>query len=68
MIVNRFWGFWASWRVLPTWQIPIVMSIGGTATGRMMRGEAGAVQRFFRLPTDERDQSHQQGRGNDRGI
>ena len=37
MTVNCFWGFWASLRVLPTWQIPIVISIGGTATGWMMR-------------------------------
>lgn len=37
MTVKRFWGFWASWRVLQTQQIPIVISIGGTATGWMMR-------------------------------
>ena len=38
MTVKRFWGFWASWRVLQTQQIPIVSSIGATATGWMMRG------------------------------
>lgn len=42
---ERYWqtipplrDFHASWRVLPTQQIPIVLSVGGMTTGRMMRG------------------------------
>ena len=38
MTAKRFRGLWASWRVLQTQQIPIVSSIGATATGWMMRG------------------------------
>lgn len=35
--VTPWWQFTESWRVLPTQQIPIVLSIEGKTTGRMMR-------------------------------
>ena len=35
--IKPIWEFSASWRVLPTQQIPIVLAIDGTITGRMMR-------------------------------
>ena len=37
MTAKRFPGFRPSWRVLQTRWIPIEISIGGTATGWMMR-------------------------------
>lgn len=36
-LIKPLWEFSASWRVLPTQQIPIVLAIDGTTTGRMMR-------------------------------
>ena len=35
--LKPIWEFSASWRVLPTQQIPIVLAIDGATTGRMMR-------------------------------
>lgn len=35
--IAPLWHFSASWRVLPTQQIPIVLALEGVITGRMMR-------------------------------
>lgn len=36
-IVKPFWKFDPSWRVLPTQDVPIVLSVDGATTGAMMR-------------------------------
>lgn len=36
-VIEPLWNFEASWRVLPTQQIPIILALNGVTTGRMMR-------------------------------
>ena len=36
-LTEPLWNFEASWRVLPTQQIPTVLALNGVSTGRMMR-------------------------------
>ena len=36
-VIEPLWRFEASWRVLPTDPVPVVLSMGGAITGRMMR-------------------------------
>jgi putative SOS response-associated peptidase YedK len=36
-VIEPIWQFEASWRVLPTDPVPVVLSMGGAVTGRMMR-------------------------------
>jgi putative SOS response-associated peptidase YedK len=36
-VIEPLWHFEPSWRVLPTDPVPVVLSIGGAITGRMMR-------------------------------
>jgi|SRR6185437_11051912 len=36
-LIESLWNFEASWRVLPTQQIPTVLAGNGVTTGRMMR-------------------------------
>ncbi len=47
-VIEPLWQFEQRWRVLPTDQVPVVLSANGAITGRMMRwgllpfqGEAG---------------------------
>lgn len=35
--ITPLWQFSESWRVLPTQQVPVVLSCAGVTTGRMMR-------------------------------
>ncbi len=35
--ISPLWHFQASWRVLPTQRVPVVLAIDGAVTGRMMR-------------------------------
>ncbi len=41
--VTPWWQFTECWRVLPTQQIPIVLSIEGKTTGRTMRWLDGGI-------------------------
>jgi putative SOS response-associated peptidase YedK len=36
-VLEPLWHFEPSWRVLPTDPVPVVLSINGATTGRMMR-------------------------------